>query len=490
MINDSPFLHQYRLSRQLLIRVGMTVLLMGLVILALNYSWNITDSKQQIRNQAQSITDGLGLITAEYYFSKSPLSLQPIVQQISRISNVIQVDILTPEGELIASSIQSREGLKSSLELSKIEPYIQQFKRDQVATDFSTTIENQPVFIYIAPIKSLSSPANVTPLIAVVILDLQPLFETARQAFWASALLQMGECLIILILIGICLRQAVLIPLNQLYCALLQYQQGASLKIPEQLPENEIGQLAKSIYQQFIDLKQMNAQLKIEVMERSKAEQKIQASLEEKELLLREIHHRVKNNLFIVSQILEMQSDCTNNAQLSQILKECQDRIYAMVLIHETLYQTTQLKNINFADYLQSLIGYLNQSYNSYQTSSIEIKLELQPLILNIETANPCGLIISELISNAFKHAFKGRDKGIIRVILSQNKTNQIELQIEDNGIGFPESIDFRQVNSLGLELVNTLTQQLQGSLELDRSQGTLFKLTFTELNYNKCYCF
>jgi two-component sensor histidine kinase len=488
MTNPPSFSHQSWLSRQLLTRVGITLLLIGFIVLSLNYFWKIADSKQQIRHQAQSITNGLGLILTEDTPSEAVNSWTPVLQQISQVSNLIQVDILTPEGKRIESSLSNRIAVKSNFWLSKIEPKIKRATSLQVATDFSTTIENQPVFIYITPIQSLFSPLKTSSQIAVVILDLQPIFAAARRAFWVSALLLIGESLIVLILIGICLRQAILTPLHQLHDALSQYQQGTSLKIPEQLPVNEIGLLAKAIYQQFIDLKQINAQLKIEVIERQKAEEEIKVSLEEKEVLLREIHHRVKNNLFIVSQLLEMQSNCVDNSQLSQILTDCQDRVYAMVLIHETLYQTTHLKKINFADYLKSLILYLNQSYHSYQKAAVELQLELQPIILNIETANPCGLIINELVSNAFKHAFKGKATGNIKVSLTQNKLNQIELQIEDNGIGFPKNIDFKQVDSLGLELVNTLTQQLQGTLELDcRGQGTLFKLTFTELKYNKC---
>ncbi|MGB3402997.1 MAG: histidine kinase dimerization/phosphoacceptor domain -containing protein [Microcoleaceae cyanobacterium] len=488
MTNPPSFSHQSWLSRQLLTRVGTTLLLIGVIVLSLNYFWKITDSKQQVRHQAQSITDSLGLIIPEYTPSEAVNDWAPILQQMSRVPNLIQVDLLTPEGDRIGSSVANRIAVKSSFWLIKIQPKIQQVSLLQAATYFSTTIEKQPVFVYITPLKSLLSPVKTSSQIAVVVLDLQPIFTEARRAFLVSALLLIGECLIVLILIGICLRQAVLTPLNQLHYALSQYQQGTSLPIPERLPVNEIGLLAKAIYQQFIDLKQINAQLKIEIIERQKAEDKIKVSLEEKELLLREIHHRVKNNLFIVSQLLEMQSDCVDNSQLSQILKDCQDRIYAMVLIHETLYQTTNLKNINFAEYLKSLIFYLNQSYHSCQKAAINIQLELQPIILNIETANPCGLIINELVSNAFKHAFKGKATGKIKVSLTQNEINQIELQIEDNGIGFPKNIDFQQVNSLGLELVNTLTQQLQGTLELDcRGEGTLFKLTFTELSYNKC---
>jgi two-component sensor histidine kinase len=487
MLNQPFPSHQYRLSRQLLTRVGVTLLMIGFLILSLNYFWQITNLKQQIRNQAQSITEGLELIVTEGIAPQNTNRLTSILQKISHTPPVMQVIIVTPEGQTLASSVPSYKRQENDLWSAKIKPQLDKVNDTQAAIHFSSKIQNKIVLVYISPIASWSTPLKNQPLIAITVLDLQPILAQAWQTFLNSILLLIGECLIVLILMGLLLRKAVLTPLNQLYQSLLQYQQGTTLEIPEQLPVNEIGLLAKAIYQQFIDLKQMNAQLKIEIIERKRAEENIQASLQEKELLLREIHHRVKNSLFIVSQILELQIDYLDNSQLIQVLKECQDRIYSMGLIHEILYQNTNLKKINFANYVTALIQYLNQSYNPHLNSSIEIQLELQPVILNIETANPCGLIINELISNAFKHAFNDQKNGIIKVTLTQDEVNQVTLQIQDNGIGFPKSLDFQQVDSLGLELVRTLTQQLQGSLELDRRQGTRLKLTFTELSYHKC---
>ncbi len=483
MINQQLISNQYRLSQQLLTRVGITLLVIGFMILSLNYFCKIADSKQQIRNQAQSITDSVGLMITELVDPNKTDDLIPILQQLSRLPTVIQVVIITPEGQILTPSGPNLTQQQNHFGSGKMQSYIKKASQTQEAVSFSSKVQNQPVFVYLSPIKSLTVPSRII----VAILDLQPLQQQAGRIFLISVLLLIGECMMILILIGLLLRQAILTPLNQLYQSLQQYQKGNTLEFAEQLSVNKIGALAKAIYQQFIDLKQTNAQLKIEVVERKNAEAKIQASLQEKELLLREIHHRVKNNLFIVSQIIDIQIDYLDDLQLTQVLRDCQERIYSMVLIHETLYKTTNLKNIDFADYVQSLIAYLNQSYNSRLNSSVEIQLKLQPIILNVETANPCGLIINELVSNAFKHAFKNEKKGIIKVTLTQDANSQICLKIQDNGIGFPENLDFQQVDSLGLELVRTLTQQLQGDLELDCSQGTLFKLTFTELNYNKC---
>ncbi|MGB3532934.1 MAG: histidine kinase dimerization/phosphoacceptor domain -containing protein [Microcoleaceae cyanobacterium] len=480
MLNLQPSSNQPGLFRQLLIRVGVTLLIIGIIILSINYYWKIADSKQQIRNQAQSITVSLELIIPELIKLENKNKLIPILQTVSQMPNMIQVIIMNAESIILMASTPHQIIPETHLLFAKIESQLQKISQLQTPIYCSLKIQKQPIFIYITPIQSSLTP----PKFIILVLDLQSIFEKAWFTFLNSIFLLIGGCLIILVLIGILLRQAILTPFNQLYHSLIQYQQGLVFNVPEQLPHNEIGLLSKAIYDQFIDLKQTNAQLKIEVIERQKAEKKIQTALEEKELLLREIHHRVKNNLFIVSQLLELQSSYLDNSQLSQILKECQDRIYSMVLVHETLYKTTNLKSINFANYLKSLIYYLNQSYNTSLNSPVEIQLELQPIIINIETANPCGLIVHELISNAFKHAFNKQENRIIQVFLNQNNMNQICLQIHDNGIGFPANLNFQQVDSLGLELVRTLTQQLQATLEIDSRCGTLFKLTFTELNY------
>lgn len=227
-------------------------------------------------------------------------------------------------------------------------------------------------------------------------------------------------------------------------------------------------------------------QLQMELRDRRHAEEKIKASLKEKELLLKEIHHRVKNNLYVVSSLLEIQAASIGDPHISKFFEESQNRIYSMALIHEKLYRSHNLAIINFSDYLEDLVSNVFASYN-VNTAQIHLELNIEEIFLNIETATPCGLIVNELVSNTMKHAFPNDKGGIVSVECYQEKNNElIHLIIRDNGIGFPDNLDFRKTDSMGFQVVCTLIEQLEGTIELEGSQGTTFHLKFSELNYRK----
>lgn len=214
-----------------------------------------------------------------------------------------------------------------------------------------------------------------------------------------------------------------------------------------------------------------------DITERKQSE-RIRASLEEKEVLLREIHHRVKNNMQIICSLLSLQSGYIKDKKYTGILKESQDRIKSMALVHEKLYQSENLADINFSEYMKTLVHELVRSYGA-DTHKIAVRTEVEDVSLNIDTAIPCGLIINELVSNALKHAFPEGRKGEIVVAL-RSVSDAIELTVSDNGIGIPDTIDFRTTTSLGLRLVTILAEdQLEGEVFLDRNKGTTFKITF-----------
>jgi PAS domain S-box-containing protein len=221
----------------------------------------------------------------------------------------------------------------------------------------------------------------------------------------------------------------------------------------------------------------------IDISDRKQAEEQLKASLKEKELLLKEIHHRVKNNLLVVSNLLEFQADYAEDSHLIKVLEDSQNRINSMALIHEKLYRSADLDKINFGDYLEDLADNLFQSYNINE-SRIQFEFDIEPILLNVETANPCGLIVNELLSNTLKHAFPDGRHGKVSLMLHQDANYRITLIVRDNGIGFPRNLDFHNLESLGMELVCTLTEQLEGTLELEPIPGTSFKLTFSELKY------
>ncbi len=217
-----------------------------------------------------------------------------------------------------------------------------------------------------------------------------------------------------------------------------------------------------------------------DITERKMAEEALKQSLKEKEILIREIHHRVKNNMQVISSILNLQSALLEDQRARVAIKECQYRIKSMAMVHEKLYRAKDLSNIDFADYLNSLARniFLDQQISPDQ---VQLHLDIEPISLDINRAVPLGLIINELITNAFKHAFPQGRKGNIWVRLKRIDQEQIELTIKDDGVGFPKGLEWKKAESLGLVIINTLVEQIDGKIELIPDGGTEFKITFTK---------
>ncbi|OPY25724.1 MAG: two-component response regulator [Methanobacterium sp. PtaU1.Bin242] len=221
-----------------------------------------------------------------------------------------------------------------------------------------------------------------------------------------------------------------------------------------------------------------------DITERKRSEDRIKKALKEKETLLKEIHHRVKNNLQIISSLLVLQKDYVKNDPTAvNVLGESQNRVLSMAMIHEMLYQSKDLNHINFSDYIEKLVFNLFSSYG--KRNRITPVINVDDVLLNIETAVPLGLIISELVSNSLKYAYNDTT-GEILISLHPHE-NELELVISDYGVGLPEDLDFRNTtSSFGLKLVNLLISQLDGDIELDRSEGTKFTVKFKELEYRE----
>jgi len=225
----------------------------------------------------------------------------------------------------------------------------------------------------------------------------------------------------------------------------------------------------------------------IEMEENRKlAEEEIKRSLREKVALLAEIHHRVKNNMQIIISLLSLQSEDIADERALSLIRNCEDRIKSMSLVHEKLYLSEDLSKIDFSDYVESMATRLLQTCR-VNSNIVNFSSHIEDVLFNIETAIPLGLIINELISNSMKHAFPEGRKGNIAVELTQNtKTEEYTLTVTDDGIGFSEEIDCQNTETFGMQLVDMLTEQLHGTVELDRSKGTSFKITFKEQKYKK----
>ncbi len=215
-----------------------------------------------------------------------------------------------------------------------------------------------------------------------------------------------------------------------------------------------------------------------DIRERRATEEKIKSSLQEKEVLLKEIHHRVKNNLQIITSLLDLQAEVIGDRATREKFRESRNRVRSMALIHERLYRAVDLASIDLAEYVQTLANFLFASYAS-ANRAIALQTDIEPLSISVEHAVPCGLILNELITNALKYAFPQGGTGIIGVELKMLGEGRVMLRIWDNGVGLPPSVDPHQSETLGLTIVTTLARQLRGELSVQRGGGTEFTIAF-----------
>jgi PAS domain S-box-containing protein len=213
-----------------------------------------------------------------------------------------------------------------------------------------------------------------------------------------------------------------------------------------------------------------------DITDRRHTQEMLKDSLREKEALLKEIHHRVKNNLQVVSSLLNLQSAELTNGPVQEAFRESQNRIKSMALIHEKLYRSDSLSGVDFDEYLHAIVGQLIRTYGK---RSVHARIEARETILEIEKAIPCGLIVNELISNAIKHGFPEGQEGVIDVRLSRDDSGIIELVVHDSGVGLAKDLDPFSASSLGLTLVRDLTDQLGGQLEISSNGGTRVRISF-----------
>ncbi len=242
-----------------------------------------------------------------------------------------------------------------------------------------------------------------------------------------------------------------------------------SLRVPVE-PFTEVGQIAER-YNWVMEALQKEAA-------------KTESSLQEKELLLREIHHRVKNNLQVISSLLSLQSRSSKDKQAIEMAKESQNRIKVMALIHEKLYRSKDFANVEFNDYIKNLVNDLFASYR-ISASKITLKMDIENISLGIDTAIPTGLIINELVTNCLKYAFSKDQDGEIRISLRSLDDGQNELIVSDNGVGMPENLDIKKADSLGLRMITNLTERsLHGKIMINKVNGTEFQIIFKEKDY------
>ena len=240
--------------------------------------------------------------------------------------------------------------------------------------------------------------------------------------------------------------------------------------------------LEERVYERTKELSNANTMLQSEVEQRRKAEQVVSASLKEKEVLLQEIHHRVKNNLQIICSLISLQSKRINDDMILGALQDTETRIRSMALIHEQLYRSDDFSRIDVAKYIERLIDTLTPLHVK-RTGSIEITTKLDQVRLSVGTALPCSLLVNELVTNCLKHAFPDERNGCICIEFHKLPSNRYQVIVSDNGIGMPEDMDVHTNKSLGLQLVTNLVElQLRGSIGISVNNGTTVAIEFKDI--------
>jgi len=218
----------------------------------------------------------------------------------------------------------------------------------------------------------------------------------------------------------------------------------------------------------------------VDITERKQREERIRSALREKDILLGEIHHRVKNNLQVIDSLLDLQSAKTSDPAALELLRESQNRVRSMAQIHRTLYQSKDFGRVDFGNFLESLVPALLSSYG-IRPERIAVAISSGRVLLPIDAAIPCGLAVNELISNALKHAFPAGREGEIRIDLAREDAGQVVVAVSDNGVGLPDALGMEQPATLGLQLVTLLADQLGGHLSIQKSKPTRFTLRFPD---------
>jgi two-component sensor histidine kinase len=247
--------------------------------------------------------------------------------------------------------------------------------------------------------------------------------------------------------------------------------------------------LERTVEERTAELNALTAELRIDIAQRQQIEQelrnsqaRLQAALQEKEVLLAEVYHRIKNNLQIISSLLDLQADTVSDPQVRALFEDSQQRIQAVALLHESLSQANNIARIPAAQYIHRLSTQVFQAY-APPGDRITLSIQADPIWIAVQHAVPCGLLVNELLSNSLKYAFPGDQGGEITIALRATAEGQMLLIVRDTGIGFPADVDFRHTDSLGLQLVCLLTGQLGGTIELERASGTQWTLQFPMSN-------
>jgi two-component sensor histidine kinase len=306
-------------------------------------------------------------------------------------------------------------------------------------------------------------------------------YSQLKRSLFASTLVIVA-CSAVALFISLKILHVISRPIDNLIETAAQVSENRDYSLRAQkFADDDMGNLAEEFNDMLQQIQQRDEELEYRVTERtaelSDANRMLSNSLAEKVVMLKEIHHRVKNNLQVISSLLSLQTRQISDKHTLEVFENSSNRVRAMATIHEKLYLSDDLAKVDFGQYIHALVAHLFQSYK-ISCQYIRLRTEVENIALDLDRAVPCGLMINELVSNSLKYAFPEDRKGEILVRLARQGDGYV-LQVSDDGVGFPDDVDFRSSKSLGLQLINTLVKQLHGTIEMINTNGTEVTIEF-----------
>ena len=471
-MKNLPFIPKMGLFYKIAFLVLLTLIIAIGVSTAVSIREQTKTIKRELIGKNKAISEHLASSVKSAFWSLNWLFVEKQMQEITKSEDVTFLELIKPNGEVYLSSGDKK------LEENVLPPILMNLEK-QILKEGLSPKTGGSIKLIITPFKIGSDKWTL-----VVGLSLKEVEEAKKRILknniiWGSTIFLLG------VFLSFFLARGLTKPIKQLVEGTMEIGKG-NLDYRINIKSlDELGTLADSFNDMAEGLKKTTTsrdQLAIEVNERKQAEEALKASLKEKEVLLRELYHRTRNNMNVIRGLLTLQSANTNDKQVLEIFRETDNRIMSMGLVHKLLYQSKDLSKIDLKHYIATLADALFKSYR-VSPGKILLNLDTESIPISIDTAAPCGLIINELMSNCLKHAFPENREGEIRIGLHLTDEDEIELRVGDNGIGIPQEIDLRNSESLGLKLITDLAErQLGGKVELKRGDGTEFVIRFKEL--------
>jgi two-component sensor histidine kinase/HAMP domain-containing protein len=453
------------LATRLTVEITSIVVLVVAGITVLTVQREQLAFRQEMEHQAEMLLDTLSVSAGDALYYLDVDQLESMAVELIEIPSLLNVSFYDQEGQVLVSPNDEQAASQNQ---------VNPFGADLVASE-QVVLEWQSDRLVAG--QAVVAGDQLSGAVSVEISDSLLRSETS-----AAVRLGIG----VLIVAGLSgaglaavVSRSVTNPVRRLVEATMNIAQGDLVSEVVVDGALEVNVLVEAFNSMTSHLREAIERLWKELDERRRAEEETRQSLREKEVLLKELHHRVKNNLQLVASLLALQSRGASDERVAQALRESRDRIHSMAVIHETLYQSEDFTEIDLAEYMDDLAAHLLRTYGG-ESQAIGLTTNVDDAELTVDMAMYCGLIVHELVSNAFQYAFPDGLSGQITIDLLSEGDDQVTLCVYDDGVGLPPEVKPGTNSSLGLELVSLLTQQIGGTLQVDRSVGTAFKIVFS----------